>query len=79
MLAISPDKETSTRGSNFQSASGVVHINSSEDWRQFKNDAEDTMDRSIEEILGAGRSLRSSGSAGTRTGPTTFRSGENMS
>ena len=59
MLAISPSKEAS-QGSNFKSASGVVHINSAQDWSNFEAESDDNAsDKSIEEILG-GRSTRGS-------------------
>ena len=62
MLAISPDKQTSAEPSNFQSASGVVHINSSQDWRNFEvaGGDSDSLDKSIEEILD-GRTTRKGG------------------
>ena len=36
MIAISPNGRNAGQSSNFQSTSGVVHINSSEDWRNFE-------------------------------------------
>ena len=55
MLAISPSQEKSNQTGNFQSVSGVVHINSEQDWRNFEAEQgsdNDSHDRSIEEILG---------------------------
>ena len=57
MLAVSPTRSGATAG-NFTSNSGVVHINSEEDWRIFEssraneneNENEDTFE-SVEEIL----------------------------
>ena len=56
MLAISPDKNNASEVGNFKSTTGVVHINNTQDWRNFEADqsqteADDTMDRSVEEIL----------------------------
>ena len=60
MLAGSPGSGAASGGA---SRSGVVHINSSEDWRAFENNDEDNAsDRSIEEILGS----RSAGGGGAR-------------
>ena len=54
MLAISPNKEASGSNNNFGSKTGVVYINSSQDWRNFESQEDgNATDESIEEILGA--------------------------
>ena len=61
MLAISPSRDN--QSSNFQSNSGVVHINSQRDWANFEAEGDDdgnSTDKSIEEILG-GRVARGTG------------------
>ena len=69
MLAINPSRGPST-SANFQSASGVVHINSSRDWTNFEAEEEevtgDSSNRSVEEILGT-RSTRNGGRRKTNT------------
>ena len=62
MLSFSPQGRSNDPPSNFQSTTGVVHINSSQDWRNFESETaqDESMDRSIEEILGA-RSTRGGG------------------
>lgn len=55
MLAISPSREG--QSTNFQSRSGVVHINSEQDWSNFESrggdeDDGNSTDRSVEELLG---------------------------
>ena len=51
MLSISPQRVNAQ--ANFKSATGVVHINSEEDWRNFEGEERDTTehDDSVEEIL----------------------------
>ena len=72
MLAISPTKEGASSGSNFSSTTGVVHINSVDDWRNFEttqdDKSDDTFDRSIDEILrnGPSRGNGRHGSTGDR-------------
>ena len=60
MLAISPGKEGGTLP-----GAKVVHINNTEDWRQFEdsNDDQDSLNKSVEEILRGGSTRR-----GTATG-----------
>ena len=54
MLSISPG-----RNGNFLSTSGVVHINSTEDWRNFEADDDNASDKSLEELLrGSQRNTR---------------------
>ena len=61
MLAISPQR--SSASTNFKSLTGVVHINSEEDWRSFEGQGEEGLDDSVEEILRAGRSGQSRGTS----------------
>ena len=64
MLAVSPDKEATSAATNFSSASGVVHINSAQDWANFEAEDENDSDRSVEEIL----STRCTRNGGRRRG-----------
>ena len=70
MLAISPTREGTANTGNFSSTTGVVHINSADDWRNFEssqNDkSEETLDASIEEILRGGTSQGARGTSYNR-------------
>ena len=62
MLSISPARNDGS-SANFQSASGVVHIQPAQDWTNFEagmeEEEEDASDHSVQEILG--RNTRNGG------------------
>ena len=79
MLAFSPDRQSASASSNFKSTSGVVHINTTQDWRNFESEEveaggeSDSTDKSIEEIL-SGWSTRNGGRRKNNGGNTQERS-----